>query len=66
MTLTNPPLPLAVRPREAARVLGVSVRTLRNWTRDGRLQCVRVGGGRRPVVLYSMAQLQEWLAKNLK
>jgi len=60
---TNTPLPtLALRPREAARALGISARTLWTWTKSGLVPCVRVGRGRRQVVLYPVAQLRAWLA----
>lgn len=53
--------PLALRPREAARMLGISPRTLWEWTRAGIVPCVRVGTGKRKTVLYSLADLQAWL-----
>ena len=61
MTTTSTSSPLALRPRDAAKALGISARTLWEWTRDGRVPCVRVGGGRRKVVLYPVDQLQTWL-----
>lgn len=54
--------PLALRPRDAARVLGVSVRTLQDWTRRGIVPCIRQGR----VVLYPVSQLQEWLARRMQ
>jgi excisionase family DNA binding protein len=62
MTATNTPSPLALRPREAAKALGISPRHLWQLTRDGLIPCVRVGSGTRKTVLYSVAQLQSWLA----
>ena len=53
--------PLALRPRDAARVLGVSPRTLWEWTRAGLVPCVRLGTGTRKTVLYPVADLQSWL-----
>jgi excisionase family DNA binding protein len=64
MTTDIKPSPLALRPRDAARLLGVSPRTLWGWTRAGIVPCVRVGTGKRRTVLYSMADLQAWLTKN--
>ena len=55
--------PLALRPREAARTLSVSPRTLWEWTRVGIIPCVRVGTGKRRTVLYPVADLQAWLAR---
>jgi excisionase family DNA binding protein len=64
MTTTPPTLfPLALRPREAARMLGVSPRTLWEWTRAGIVQCVRVGTGKRKTVLYDVRTLQAWLTR---
>ena len=60
---TSPIEPLALRPREAAKALGISPRTLWEWTRAGRIPCVRVGGGARQVVLYPKAALERWLAQ---
>ncbi len=64
MTTTAPTLsPLALRPREAARVLGVSPRTLWEWTHLGIVPCVRIGTGKRKTVLYDVQTLQEWLTR---
>ena len=51
---------LAVRPRDAARILGISERTLWSLTKKGEIPHVRTGR----VVLYSIAALEEWLAGN--
>jgi excisionase family DNA binding protein len=59
----TPPSPLALRPREAARVLGVSTRTLWTWTKNGHVPHVRVGSGRRKTTLYPVAELRAWLAR---
>jgi predicted site-specific integrase-resolvase len=55
--------PLALRPREAARVLGVLPRTLWEWTRAGIVPCCRIGTGKRKTVLYSVTDLQAWLTR---
>jgi excisionase family DNA binding protein len=55
--------PLALRPREAAKALGISPRLLWQLTKDGRIPCVRVGSGKRKTVLYPVAALQDWLAR---
>jgi excisionase family DNA binding protein len=49
---------IVLRPREAARMLGVCERTLREWTREKRVPHKRMGR----VVLYSLVELQRWLA----
>ena len=54
---------LALRPREAAKALGISARHLWQLTRDGHIPCVRVGSGKRRTVLYPVAALQEWLTR---
>ena len=58
--------PLSVRPREAARMLGVSPRTLWEWTRTGIVPCVHVGAGKRKTVLYPVDALQQWLREQAK
>src|SRR5262245_2804290 len=55
--------PLALRPREAAKALGISPRLLWQLTRDGHVPCVRVGSGKRKSVLYPVADLQAWLTR---
>jgi predicted DNA-binding transcriptional regulator AlpA len=67
--MTRPPLvsvsaaeralePLALRPRDAAYVLGVSERLLWDWTRNEGVPHVRIGN----VVLYPVESLRRWLA----
>jgi excisionase family DNA binding protein len=55
---------LAMRPREAARALGISARHLWQLTKDGHIPCVRVGSGTRKSVLYPVADLQAWLTRH--
>ena len=55
--------PIGLRPREAARMLSISPRTLWEWTRAGIIPCARVGTGKRKTVLYSVADLQAWLSQ---
>ena len=50
--------PLAVRPRDAARALGISERLLWDWTRADGVPHVRIGN----VVLYPVEVLKTWLA----
>jgi predicted DNA-binding transcriptional regulator AlpA len=53
---------LALRPREAAKALGISPRTLWGLTTPrGPIRCVRIGQGKRRAVLYSVSELQHWL-----
>jgi hypothetical protein len=44
-------------------MLGVSPRTLWGWTRADLVPCVRVGTGNRKTVLYPVADLRAWLAR---
>jgi excisionase family DNA binding protein len=53
--------PLALRPTEAAKALGISLRHLWQLTHDGHIPCVRVGSGKRKTVLYPMDVLSAWL-----
>jgi excisionase family DNA binding protein len=63
MTNASPSSPLALRPREAAKALGISPRLLWQLTKDGHIPCVRVGSGKRRTVLYPLADLQAWLTR---
>ena len=61
MIPTSVSSPLALRPREAAKALGISARHLWQLTKDGQIPCVRVGSGTRKTVLYPVAVLRAWL-----
>ena len=50
--------PLALRPRDAARALGISERLLWDWTHTKGVPHVRIGN----VVLYPVEVLKNWLA----
>ena len=54
-------MPLAMRPREAAKALGISPRLLWQLTHDGYIPCVRIGTGKRRTVLYPITDLMAWL-----
>jgi hypothetical protein len=61
---TQTPGPLALRPRDAAKALGISLRTLWGLTAPrGPIPCLRLGNGKRQAVLYPVAQLQAWLSR---
>jgi predicted DNA-binding transcriptional regulator AlpA len=61
---TQPVESLALRPREAAKALGISARTLWGLSAPrGPIPCVRVGSGKRRTVLYPTADLQAWLTR---
>jgi len=53
---------LALRPREAARALGISERTLWSWTRAGIVPHIRQG----KTVLYPTSTLTAWLDERAK
>ena len=63
MIPSSTPSPLALRPREAAKALSISPRLLWQLTKDGHIPCVRIGGGKRKTVLYPVAELQAYLAR---
>lgn len=56
-------VPLAFRPRDAAKVLSVSPHHLWQLTKDGIIPCVRIGSGKRQTVLYPVAELEAWLKR---
>ncbi len=53
---------LALRPREAAKALGVSERTLWDWTQRGDVPHVRRG----KTILYPVDVLRRWLDEQAK
>jgi hypothetical protein len=62
--MTTTTTPLALRPRDAARELGISPRTLWGLTAPrGPIRCVHIGPGQRRAVLYRVADLEAWLAQ---
>jgi len=60
-TSTTPTTPLAVRPKEAARMLNISDRTLFNLIKSGRLPATKIGSGRAGAVLISVAAIEAFL-----
>jgi transposase len=64
MATNNSFFPLALRPRDAAKALGISPRLLWQLTHDGHVPCVRVGSGKCRTVLYPTAVLQAWLSRH--
>jgi hypothetical protein len=62
--MNEPTPPLALRAREAARVLNISPRHLSGLTAPrGPIPAIRIGHGKRQIVLYPVAALQDWLAR---
>mgnify|MGYP002778310028 FL=1 len=61
--LPNDPTKLALRPREAAKALGISARHLWQLTKDGHIPAVRLGTGKRKTILYPVVALQAWLTE---
>lgn len=61
---TTPPADvLALRPRDAARALGISERCLWSLTQRGEVPHVKIGGR---LVLYPRAALVDWLERAAK
>ncbi len=52
---------LSMRPKEAAKALGISERLLWEWTRRGIVPYVKIGG----VVIYPADALREWLRQRV-
>jgi excisionase family DNA binding protein len=57
--------PLSLRPREAAKLLGISARLLWELTKTGEIPCKRLGGRHR-TVLYSVDELRKWVNRGAK
>ena len=58
---------LLVTSEEAAELLSVSPRTLARLTvPHGSLPALRIGTGRRPIVRYRVADLEQWIAEGLE
>jgi excisionase family DNA binding protein len=55
-----PAPPLALRPRDAAKALGVSERLLWDWTHHGDVPHVRIGR----TILYPVEALRCWLSRH--
>jgi hypothetical protein len=58
----QPDLPLAVRPKAAAKMLSISERHLFDLTKKGHIPCRRIGTGKRKTVLYARTALEAWLS----
>ena len=56
------PARLALRPKDAAKALGIGQRKLWELTKVGAIPCVRVG----VCVLYPIPLLQEWLSEQAR
>jgi hypothetical protein len=57
----------ALRPRDAAKALGISPRTLWALTAPrGPIPCARIGTGKRKTILYPADALREWLAQQVQ
>lgn len=53
---------LALRPREAAKALGVSERLLWDWTHNSDIPHARIGR----TILYPVDGLREWLSRQVR
>ena len=56
--------PLSYRRKDAARILGVSQKTLFNWEKSGFIHPVRVTQGKRSAVLYPAEELKRLLTNH--
>lgn len=56
--------PIALRPRDAAKLLRISERTLWERTRDGLIPHKVMSDGKRKTVRYSRAVLEHWMESN--
>lgn len=56
-------LPLAARPFEVAKMLGISKKTLARWTSDGVIPHFKIGEGKRKLVLYPLVELRDWISQ---
>lgn len=65
MAIESNDSPLAMRPRDAAKALGISPRLLWQLTHDGNIPCVRIGTGKRRTVLYPTTELLAWLSQQV-
>jgi excisionase family DNA binding protein len=60
LTCSSPVIaPLALRPREAAAMMGISVSSLTRLTKAGEIPCIKNGNK----VFYRVATLDAWLAR---
>ena len=61
--LVKPRIPcLALRPRDAAKSLGISERTLWSWTEQGQVPHIR----RNKIILYPVDALRDWLKQEVQ
>lgn len=60
--ITQQVFPLALRPKEAAKSLGISPRHLFQLTADHQIPFIKVGSGKRKTVFYSVSALRNWLS----
>ncbi|WP_391529986.1 helix-turn-helix domain-containing protein [Bremerella volcania] len=57
---------LALRPIEAARSLGISPRYLSQLKQEGKIPFAVIGDGKRPIIVYPVEALREWLSQQTK
>src|SRR4051812_31615831 len=50
--------------KEIASYLGRSVRTVQRWERELGLPIRRIESGRRPIIITSTAEVEDWVQKN--
>lgn len=52
--------------QEAAKILGVNVSTIKRWTDDGKLECIRTAGGHRKFIMKHLSRFLEANRKKTK
>lgn len=57
---------LALRPPDAAKALGISLGHLWKLNKDGSIPHVRLGSGKRKMILYPVEELKNWLSMKAK
>lgn len=57
---------LAMRSSEMAKAIGVSERHLWQLRRDGHVPYVKLGAGKRQIVLYPVEEMKAWLSAQAK
>ncbi|MEZ6141708.1 MAG: helix-turn-helix domain-containing protein [Zavarzinella sp.] len=58
--------PLALRPREAARLLSISTRTLWELVRQGRVKRIKLGTAKNSPVMFRRCDLEAFLAAEMQ
>jgi len=66
MISDSPVMPLCISTKQAAKILGVSTSTVSLLRRSGKIECIRLGAGKKNRVVFSMDGLKRFVAENSK